>query len=118
MCRIIERGKEVLQSIQFNYDKIISEIDPKGNIMSVMLERRVLDLASSEDITKKRTRSERAKTLVDSVLKSRHPNCCFAFLEALKLDDDWLSELISKSDVTPGMFKCCNHLVKIVLINA
>ena len=71
--------------------------------MSAMLERRVLDLATSEDITKKRTRSERAKTLVDFVLKSQHPNCCFVFLEALRLDHDWLSELISTVGVTPGM---------------
>ena len=88
--------------IEVNYEQITSEIDPKWNTLNAMSELGVLDSSTIEDIAKRKTRSERAKTLLEVVLKSRNPKCCSAFLEALKLDNGWLLELISQSNVTEG----------------
>ena len=87
---VSDKIHKLQKQIKNNFDLIVYEIEPKLNIVHAMLGKRVIDKATSEDVTRRITRSERAKTLVDVVLQSRHPNCCSVFLEALREDHEWV----------------------------
>ena len=65
----------------------------------------MIDKATSEDITRRLTRSERGKTLVDVVLQCGHPNCFSVFLECLREDNEWVY-----GQVTPCKAKMIYHM--------
>ena len=87
--------EQLKSEIRHNYEAILSEIEPNGGLVKAMMEKGTLDAATYEVIKKRTSRYERAKTLVDFVLKSQHPITCLEFLKAMEIDYEWISKQIT-----------------------
>ena len=76
------------------YREFVDKVDPRGYILDVLIQHRVVKEEIAEQLRKKESRQERCESMVQELLKGEHPQAFIALRTALQQDCHYIVEKI------------------------
>jgi len=97
----LSENKRIRIGVMDMYPDIVKQVDPKGHIMDVLIQHRVLSEQIAEELCRKETRQERCESMLQKLLLSEHPHAFIVLRTALQKDYSFILEKIGEA--TTGM---------------
>ena len=99
----LERSNDDIKyQVKKCHSTLTSSVDPKGHILSTLLQDSVITLRQSREISDRVNQHDRCKLLLDYLLEGVHPRSFILFRSSLLDEYGWLVEELDNIKVPKG----------------
>jgi len=111
----LSENKRIRNGITDIYPDIVKQVDPKGHIMDVLIQHRVLSEQIAEELCRKETRQVRCESMLQKLLLSEHPHAFIVLRTALQKDYSFILEKIGEPTARMLMTVLMRHKIVIAV---
>ena len=94
---LLSENERIRHRVTDTYSYFVQTVDPKGHVMDVLIERRVVNEEIAEQLRRKETRQDRCRSMLHELLSSGNPEAFVVLRTALQRDYEYVVKNIDKT---------------------